>query len=52
MQEETPQSLRAHYLDLEHHAGECIGCKGCESRCPFGVKVAERMNRTKELFGL
>ena len=51
MQPEVPASLRAHYLSLEHQAGECVGCRGCESRCPFGVKVASRMIRTAELFG-
>ena len=51
MQPEVPASLKQHYLSLTHHAGECIGCKGCESRCPFGVKVAERMARTAALFG-
>ena len=43
--------LKQHYLSLDHHAGECIACRGCESRCPFGVKVADRMTRTAELFG-
>ena len=51
MQPEVPASLKQHYLSLEHHADECIGCRGCESRCPFGVKVADRMARTAELFG-
>ena len=51
MQPEVPASLKAHYLSLEHHAGECIGCQGCESRCPFGVPVASRMEKTAELFG-
>ena len=51
MQPEVPPSLREHYLSLEHHANECIGCKGCESRCPFGVKVAARMKKTADLFG-
>ena len=51
MQPEVPASLKQHYLSLTHHADECIGCRGCESRCPFGVKVAERMARTTELFG-
>ncbi len=51
MQPEVPDSVREHYLSLEHHAGECVGCRGCESRCPFGVKVAARMSRTAELFG-
>ena len=51
MQPEVPASVREHYNNLEHHADECIGCQGCESRCPFGVKVAERMQKTAKLFG-
>jgi len=47
---EVPPLVRDHYLALEHHADECIGCGGCESRCPFGVGVIERMARTAELF--
>ena len=50
MQPEVPASLRQHYLSLDHHAEECIACRGCESRCPFGVKVAGRMARAAELF--
>ncbi len=50
MQPEVPDSLRQHYLSLEHLADECIGCRGCESRCPFGVPVAERMVKATELF--
>jgi len=51
MQPEVPESLKEHYRSLSHHADECIGCRGCESRCPFGVPVAERMIRTAKLFG-
>ena len=51
MQPDVPESLKEHYRTLAHHADECIGCKGCESRCPFGVPVAERMKKTAELFG-
>ena len=29
----------------------CIDCHACEIRCPFGVKIAERMKKTAELFG-
>lgn len=50
MQDELPSTVKAHYLSLEHHADECIGCKSCESRCPFGVKIAKRMEMTAELF--
>lgn len=51
MQSEVPATVKAHYEALEHHADECIGCKGCESRCPFGVKIAARMKKTAALFG-
>ena len=51
MQPEVPASLREHYLALEHHANECVACRGCESRCPFGVPVASRMEKAAELFG-
>ena len=50
-QPEVPGSVRAHYRALEHTAAECIGCQSCESRCPFGVAVAERMTKAAALFG-
>ena len=50
MQEEVPATLRAHYEGLSANAKNCMECKGCESRCPFGVKVTERMKKTTELF--
>ena len=51
MQEEVPASIREHYAALGANASDCIGCGGCETRCPFGVKVTERMEKTRELFG-
>ena len=51
MQPEVPASLKQHYLSLAHHAGECTGCRSCESRCPFGVKVADRMRAAAGIFG-
>ncbi|MBR4865792.1 MAG: aldo/keto reductase, partial [Clostridia bacterium] len=50
IQEEVPASVRSHYELLSHKADECIGCQACEGRCPFGVKIAERMAKTAELF--
>ena len=47
----VPESVRQHYLALGTTASSCIGCQSCESRCPFGVKIAERMEKTAELFG-
>ena len=50
-QPKIPESVKAHYEALGTTASACIGCRGCESRCPFGVQVAERMIKTAELFG-
>ena len=47
----VPESVADHYKALEHHASECISCRSCESRCPFGVSIADRMVKTVELFG-
>ncbi len=51
-QPEVPESIREHYRALAHTASECIGCRGCEERCPFGVEVSARMQKTAEVFGL
>ena len=51
MQPEVPAAVKSHYEALEHTASACIGCQDCESRCPFGVAIAERMKKTAELFG-
>ena len=51
MQEEIPESVKSHYMLLSNTASECIGCKQCEARCPFGVPIADRMKKASELFG-
>lgn len=51
MQEEVPVTIRAHYECLTVNAKDCIGCRGCEERCPFGVPVAERMEMAEKLLG-
>ena len=51
MQPEVPASVKAHYEALEQHAGDCVCCKGCETRCPFGVPIASRMQQAAALFG-
>ena len=51
MQPEVPESIRQHYLALTHTAADCIGCQSCETRCPFGVPIAERMEKAKEILG-
>ena len=50
MQEEIPASVKAHYRALEKNASDCIGCGSCETRCPFGVGIVERMEKARELF--
>ncbi len=50
MQPEVPPTVRAHYEGLAANAADCIGCGGCEERCPFGVKVTERMEKADALF--
>lgn len=49
-QGEVPETVREHYALLPHHAGECIQCGACESRCPFAVSIMENMRAAKELF--
>ena len=51
MQDEIPESIQNHYDQLEHKASECIGCGSCEARCPFGVKITEKMQLTAALLG-
>lgn len=50
-QGEIPETVREHYHVLEHHAGECIQCKACETRCPFDVAIIENMQAAARLFG-
>lgn len=50
-QKEVPETVREHYEVLAHHAGECIQCGSCETRCPFGVTIMENMKAAKEVFG-
>lgn len=50
-QGEVPETVREHYEVLLHHAGECIGCGACETRCPFEVSIMENMKAAAEIFG-
>ncbi|MDM8300721.1 aldo/keto reductase [Collinsella tanakaei] len=51
MYDDVPDSLREHYRALGATAASCVACRACESRCPFGVKIADKMARAAELFG-
>lgn len=50
-QKEIPETVREHYEVLSHHAGECIQCGACETRCPFEVPIRENMKAAEALFG-
>ena len=50
-QNNAPDTVRAHYDALEHHATDCIRCGMCETRCPFHVPVRENMGKAAEIFG-
>ncbi len=51
MTEEPSPMVTAHYRSLAANANDCTACGGCETRCPFGVKVTERMRQARKLFG-
>lgn len=50
-QGQLPETVREHYAALSAHAGECIACGACESRCPFEVPIIENMKAANETFG-
>lgn len=50
-QGKVPETVREHYEVLPHHAGECIECGACETRCPFGVAIRENMRQAVRVFG-
>ena len=51
VQGEAPATVSAHYADLTAHASQCLHCGVCETRCPFHVRVTERMKLAEEVFG-
>lgn len=50
MQPTVPSSVKEHYKLLKSNASDCIACGGCETRCPFGVKIVERMAMARKVF--
>ena len=44
-------SIKQHYIALDHTAESCLQCGACEKRCPFHVNVMERMQRAIQIFG-
>ncbi|MBM6938269.1 aldo/keto reductase [Pseudoflavonifractor phocaeensis] len=39
------------YQSLAHHAGECIGCGVCESRCPYELPIRKMLAGVASEFG-
>lgn len=50
MQPDVPESIRQHYAAMSAQADACMACHACESRCPFGVAIADRMKQAATLF--
>lgn len=50
LQDEVPPLVRGHYRALPVRADACVGCRACEARCPFGVGIADRMEKAAALF--
>jgi len=48
---EVPETVREHYKALDHHAGECVQCGSCASRCPFMVDAPANMAQAAKIFG-
>ena len=40
-----------HYMQLNKHAEDCVGCGHCNSTCPFHVNQVQRMQEIKDYFG-
>lgn len=39
------------YEAMPLHAGDCIGCRVCESRCPYNLPISEMMREIARDFG-
>lgn len=44
--------VRESYDKLEIKASACTSCGACENRCPFDVRIVERMKRAVAVFGV
>ena len=47
----VPPSVKSHYQSLACTGADCIACKHCENRCPFGVPVIDNMARAEKMLG-
>ena len=42
---------KGRYDAMPKHAGDCIGCGSCESRCPYNLPIREMLKRVAKKFG-
>ena len=42
---------RGRYDAMKAHAGDCIGCGSCESRCPYQLPIRKMLKGAAETFG-
>ena len=42
---------RGRYAGMAHHAGECVDCGACESRCPYELPIREMLRGVAQEFG-
>ncbi len=47
----VPETVREHYNVLSVKASACVKCGQCETRCLFGVKIVEHMQKAVDIFG-
>lgn len=40
----------ARYATLEKHASDCINCRVCVDRCPYGLAIPEKMQQVESVF--
>ena len=51
-EESAPGSeIRMQYAGFKRHGEDCASCEVCMERCPFGVRVTERMEQAVAVFG-
>ena len=39
------------YEKMNHFAGECINCRRCVAKCPYGLDIPTKLKRVKRIFG-
>jgi len=48
---EDLSAMKAKYAELDVRADSCVECGECESRCPYGLPIQERLKKLHEMLG-